>query len=95
MRKIALMKTESPLARLVLFMVCLSVAGSIVAGAYYYAVDLPQQQDVQVPRNDCSYQVGWNLWFSTSLSQMWCYCSTTCCPEGRTQCKTVYPGDTL
>ena len=35
--------TLSPLARLVLFMVCLSVAGSIMAGAHYYAVDLPEQ----------------------------------------------------
>jgi hypothetical protein len=35
---------QSPLARLVLFMVCLSVAGSIIAGVHYFAVDLPQQK---------------------------------------------------
>jgi hypothetical protein len=35
----------SPLARLVLFMICLALAGSIVAGAHYYTVDLPQQKD--------------------------------------------------
>ena len=34
---------QSPLARLVLFMICLSVAGSIIAGVHYFAVDLPQQ----------------------------------------------------
>jgi hypothetical protein len=35
---------RSPLARLVLFMVCLSVASTIVAGAHYIAVDRPAQQ---------------------------------------------------
>lgn len=44
-------KIISPLVRLVLFMVCLSIAGSIVAGAHYYAVDLPQQQALQAPTN--------------------------------------------
>jgi len=49
--------TRSPLARLVLFIVCLSIAGSIVAGVHYYAVDLPQQPEVQAPTNNCgSYQ---------------------------------------
>lgn len=33
----------SPLSRLVLVMVCLSVGGAFVAGAHYYVVDLPQQ----------------------------------------------------
>ena len=42
---------QSPLARLVLFMVVLSVAGSILAGFHYYAVDLPQQQVKQPPQN--------------------------------------------
>jgi hypothetical protein len=46
---------KSPLARLVLFMVCLSVAGSILAGGYWFAAGLPQQQEVQAPHNeDCS-----------------------------------------
>jgi len=50
-------KTESarsPLGRLVFFMVCLSVAGAIVAGAHYAFVDLPQQNALQVPTNDAS-----------------------------------------
>ena len=34
----------SPLARLVLFIVCLSIAGSIAAGVHYFAVDLPEQK---------------------------------------------------
>jgi len=40
----------SPLARLVLFMVCLAIAGSCIAGAHYYTVDLPQQK-VTIPEN--------------------------------------------
>lgn len=42
---------SSPLARLVLFMVCLSAAGSIIAGAHYFAIDLPAQKNVQAPTN--------------------------------------------
>ncbi|MDO9326423.1 MAG: hypothetical protein Q7T80_15850, partial [Methanoregula sp.] len=36
--------TRSPRARHVPFMVCLAIAGSCVAGAHYYTVDLPQQK---------------------------------------------------
>lgn len=43
--------TRSPLARLVLFVVCLSIAGTIIAGAHYYAVDLPRQSAVTAPEN--------------------------------------------
>lgn len=43
--------TRTPLARLVLFMICLSIIGSAIAGIHYYAVDLPQQQSVQPPAN--------------------------------------------
>lgn len=42
---------RSPCARLVLFMICLSIAGSILAGAHYYAVDLPQQNALKAPEN--------------------------------------------
>ncbi|MCK9631876.1 MAG: hypothetical protein M0R30_09550 [Methanoregula sp.] len=35
---------QPPLARFVLFMIALSVAGSIVAGVHYAAVDLPAQE---------------------------------------------------
>jgi hypothetical protein len=34
-----------PVARLVLFMVCLSITGTIVGGAHSSPVDLPQQQN--------------------------------------------------
>jgi len=43
----------SPLARLVLFMVCLSVAGAFVAGVHYLAIDLPQQKSGTPPSNAC------------------------------------------
>jgi len=42
---------RSPLARLVLFMTCLAIAGSIFSGVHYYAVDLPQQNALQAPEN--------------------------------------------
>jgi len=42
---------RSPCARLVLFMLCLSIAGSVLAGAHYYAVDLPAQKNLQAPEN--------------------------------------------
>lgn len=42
---------RSPLIRLVLFMVCLSIAATCIAGAHYYAVDLPQQKNLQAPAN--------------------------------------------
>ena len=37
--------TRTPLARLVLFMVCLAIAGSCIATSHYYAIDLPQQKE--------------------------------------------------
>jgi hypothetical protein len=43
--------TRSPFARLVLFTICLAIAGSAVAGAHYYAVDLPQQKAPDAPDN--------------------------------------------
>jgi hypothetical protein len=43
---------RSPLARLVLFMIGLSIIGSAIAGTYYNAVDLPQHQNVQAPANN-------------------------------------------
>lgn len=45
---------KSPLARLVLFMFCLSIAATIVAGAHYAVIDLPRQNAVQIPTNDAS-----------------------------------------
>ena len=42
---------RSPFARLVLFMMCLAIAGTVLAGAHYYAVDLPVQKSLQAPEN--------------------------------------------
>lgn len=42
---------RSPLSGLVLFMVCLAIAGSFLAGAHYYAVDLPAQNAGLPPDN--------------------------------------------
>lgn len=40
---------QSPLTRLVIFMICLAALGSIVAGAHYLAVDLPTQEAALYP----------------------------------------------
>jgi hypothetical protein len=53
---------RSPLARLVLFMFCLSIAGSLVAGIHYAAIDIPQQEfSASQPTNSNSncYPVDW------------------------------------
>lgn len=44
-------ETQSPLAGLVLFIVCLAIAGTLVGGVHYFAIDLPQQNAVQAPDN--------------------------------------------
>jgi hypothetical protein len=41
----------SPLTRLVLFIACLAIAGSFIAGVHYFALDLPQQQQIRTPEN--------------------------------------------
>lgn len=49
----------SPLHHLVLFIVCLALAASCLAGAHYYIVDLPQQEEpvlVQPSNNNCEAQ---------------------------------------
>ena len=44
-------KEKSPLACLVLFIIGVSVLGTILAGAHYFAIDLPKQQNVNAPKN--------------------------------------------
>jgi len=62
----------SPLARLVLFMICLSLAGTLVAGAHYFAVDLPQQRIALLPPSNGYCE---NLCDSTHLVQ---FCQAEC-----------------
>lgn len=45
------LSTRSPLARFVLFMICLSITGCVVAGAHYVAIDLPAQSALHAPHN--------------------------------------------
>ena len=45
---------RSPLYCLVLFMTCLAIAGSILAGIHYYTIDQPQQKIVVPPANNPS-----------------------------------------
>ena len=60
---------RSPLARLVLFMVCLSIAGVFTAGAHYYAIDLPEQKAVSEipPMNPANSDGGEKCTSCTSL----------------------------
>gem|GEM_PF-638748 len=45
-------ESSSPFTSLVVFMVCLSAAGGIVAGLHYIAIDLPvQEESLQAPSN--------------------------------------------
>jgi hypothetical protein len=62
---------RTPLARLVLFMVCLSVAGSFLAGVHYFAVDLPQQQSLAAPKNDMCGFVDANYCAGTDTDYCW------------------------
>jgi hypothetical protein len=42
---------QSPMARLVLFIVCVAIAASFFAGLTYLAVDLPAQKNAEPPQN--------------------------------------------
>jgi hypothetical protein len=45
-------ENRSPLARLVLVMVCLGIFGGLLAGVLSYTVDLPGQRTVSIPANN-------------------------------------------
>ena len=47
----------SPLGRLVLVIVCLALAGSMVAGIHYLAIDLPSQDARKAPLNSANTHV--------------------------------------
>jgi hypothetical protein len=66
------------MARLVLFTVCLAVAGSILAGVHYYAVDLPQQK-LPVPENNLPIDAGCKICESNCYGKTDYYdCMTEC-----------------
>ena len=55
-------------------MVCLAFAGNVIAGVYYFAVDLPQQKSLQVPTNNfCSASQIANLKSSCAKHGPGCY----------------------
>jgi hypothetical protein len=73
---------QTPFARLVLFMICLSVAGSVVAGVYYFAAVQPDQKTNHPPINRvCDYDkcMEWANWLDKIHRESLC-----------TQCPTVY-----
>lgn len=72
-------KEKSPLARLVLFMVCLSIAGSILAGAHYVTVDLPAQENSPAPLNTIELQAACKICMTSCIFDLDKYgCDLTC-----------------
>jgi hypothetical protein len=70
---------HSPLAGLVLFMVCLAIAGSVLAAAHYYAVDLPQQQSAPAPDNKSDLKRGCNICRANCIGETdYFNCMTEC-----------------
>jgi hypothetical protein len=71
---------ESPLARLVLFMICLAIAGSFVAGVHYYGVERPQQEALRAA--------------GLNPPSNFCMCrNLNCDPYGRGYCPPCHQGD--
>jgi len=65
---------RTPLARLVLFMVCLSIAGTFVAGTHYVMIDRPAQEyaahpptNMQMKLTNC-HKVGGDALFAGFLA---------------------------
>ena len=50
-------KETTPLGCLAFFIVGVSVLGSILAGAHYFAIDLPKQQPITLPENGASEMI--------------------------------------
>lgn len=44
-------KERSPLDRLIIFIVCLAMTGTVVAGVHYFTIDLPGEKSIQAPLN--------------------------------------------
>lgn len=77
----------SPLDRLVLFMICLAIAGTIVGGVHYYVIDIPAQKAVPPPYNydttacakclaSCTYQFWDDSCTNTCMHS--CDCNPRC-----------------
>jgi hypothetical protein len=90
-----------PLDRLVLFITCLALAGSIVAGVHYLAIDLPSQDSAKAPLNsgsmndNCQVQyreclAECNDQFFTPSDRSDCYRS---CGKAANACNAIPPGD--
>lgn len=89
---------RSPLARLVLFMVCLSIAGAAAAAVHYYAIDLPAQAMIQPPQNQqgrCFDSILECMDYCDTVSPMWANparnfdCKYYLCTEGASW--MIYP----
>ena len=77
---------NSPLARLVLFMVCLAIAGTIAAGAHYVLIDIPEQEMAPPPMNydgaacaSCMASCAYKVWDDSCVNA--CLRSCDCNPH--------------
>jgi hypothetical protein len=78
-------KERSPFARLVLFLICLSLAGTLVAGGYWYAAGLSEQK-TPAPENS---GIGINSPGGCARSCYSHYCFTSI-PDQPPQCEAGY-----
>ena len=69
---------KSPLARLVVFMVCLSIVGALGTGIYWYAVDRQSPDAIRVPTNEVNIYCMNNCQFDAE------WCSNSCGLPGDT-----------
>ena len=74
--------SPTPLSRLVLLIVCLSLAATVVAGVHYMVFDLPQQQNAQAPKNAFLFD---SLTCSEACYKM--YCPSTMIMGSGSQCR--------
>lgn len=82
--------TRSPLHNLVLFLICLALFGTIVAGVHYAVIDLPIQQVYPAPMNDklndpggcakCIAKCTVQIWDTSCTNR--CLRSCDCIPGG-------------
>lgn len=82
--------TRSPLHNLVLFLICLALFGTIMAGVHYAVIDLPMQLANPAPMNDnlndagdcakCMSLCSVKIWDSNCVKK--CLKSCDCSPEG-------------
>lgn len=79
--------TQSPLGRFVLFCVCLAIAGGILAGAHYLAIDQPHQAALRPPTNHF-YDAGCWATYQAAVTECYRKCDKS---DGETDYDCYWP----